>query len=313
MDKILALIIMEKKLLLIFGFVLILCSCNKQNINDYNYKSQGLNRNVKSIKVTTYEAKNKFGEITKCDFEEEYLMEFNSSGNITSITFYDENGELEDVIKYKYDNNNQLIEYSEYDYNGELNFGYELEYENDLLKKQTIKLPYNNKTQTTVFEHNGEYTLEERFFINDILTSTSEYTRYDDNGKEWVTYDKEGAYESKGICEFNRAKQITLQIVYDKNGEIKSKITNEYNNAGCITKHCINDNICQIERNDKNLPVSIIGGELYLSSNFFITYENDDLYIIEYEYDKKGNWIKQFVYKGDNKEPYTISERIINY
>ena len=34
---------------------------------------------------------------------------------------------------------------------------------------------------------------------------------------------------------------------------------------------------------------------------------------IKYEYDKKGNWIKQIIYEGEVKEPVTISERTIVY
>ena len=43
--------------------------------------------------------------------------------------------------------------------------------------------------------------------------------------------------------------------------------------------------------------------------------EESPEYEIEYEYDNKGNWIKQIVYEcdGDFRNPVTISERELFY
>lgn len=70
----------------------------------------------------------------------------------------------------------------------------------------------------------------------------------------------------------------------------------------------------EIRYNEKNLPVYVKGGDFYYNTGVVLVsmYENN-VYYIEYEYDEKGNWIKQIVYEGEMKKPYTISDRTIVY
>ena len=69
-----------------------------------------------------------------------------------------------------------------------------------------------------------------------------------------------------------------------------------------------------VEWNDKKLPIFLKNA--HLSNNTIISLYStgeENTYYVEYEYDKKGNWIKQVVYEGEIKTPLTISERVIQY
>ena len=281
---------MKIHLFSILVIALSLTSCNNNSDKTFEYELYGLNSPVKSINVTTYEAEFKFGEITKGDLEYDghYLAEFNDVGNITKVTTFDDDGELDNISKYKYNENGNLIENAMYYKNGDLLFQINYEYDDKyIIKTKSIQSSYT-KEQTkriTNIIRDGKRIIEENIIENDSIISKIKYQRYDDKGCEWIMYNELGDEISKGLREWNKKQQII--------------------------KMCINEECIEIVYNDKNLPIYLKNAKPYM--NTFFSYPSNNIDNIEYEYDKKGNWIKQLVYEGENEIPYTISERVIIY
>lgn len=95
----------------------------------------------------------------------------------------------------------------------------------------------------------------------------------------------------------------SIQETYDKDGNFLIEVS-EY---GDKYKG-------EVKYNDKNLPIYLKGGILsYNTDPGLSSYFDDGEQYMEYEYDDKGNWVRQTVYVGEMKEPYQISERTIVY
>ena len=183
-----------------FSFMLLLCSCT--NKRTYHYEEYGLNCPVKSVKVTTYEAESKFGEIVKgdLDWEGHYLAIFNSIGNLESISSFDDDGELTGVGKYKYDKDNKVIETTFYDEDGNIVYKVTYTYINDHIESFIRKSYWNDKEEIYEYKHkwDGEQLLETMQISNGELSSMTKYKKIDKNSSEWITYDKDGKEISRG-------------------------------------------------------------------------------------------------------------------
>lgn len=274
--------------------VSLLLSCNQNNEKVYHYEEYGLNCPVKSIKVTTYEAESKFGDIVKGELEWDghYLAKFNSVGNIELIQEFDDEGDLTEVVKYKYDECNNATGIYTYNEDGECKLSFINEYKGGHLVKQTFTNYYKSDVETTITEfiREGERVIETKAFVNNRLSSSTKYSKHDKSGSEWITYDENGQEISKGVQKLN--------------------------NKGRIKEHCDNDNCHEITWNEKNLPIHLVNAFPYHNTmiSWYVQEESSE-YSIEYEYDDKGNWVKQIVFEcdGDFKTPITISERYITY
>ena len=271
--------------------VLLTTSCNGDK-STFHYKEYGLNCSVKSVKVTTYKAESKFGEIVNGYLEENgnYLAVFNDVGNLKSITYYDEDGDLSGMEKYKYNEENKVIEFSSYKKDGTLNINITYTYNNNQIESFICKGYWNNEEEIDEYKHkrDGERLVEVTITTNGELSSVTKYNNYSGQGEEWVTYNKDGKEITRG------------REVYDDKGRIVSRNEDEIHS--------------EVQWNDNNLPTFLKNAFLHNNTNI-VWYANGDehIYYVEYEYDKKGNWIKQIVYKGETKKPLTISERIITY
>lgn len=274
----------------VINFMILLSSCTNKQTYDYEY--YGLNCPVKSVKVTTYEAESKFGEIVKGDLEwnGHYLAIFNDVGNLESISNYDDDGDLTRVEKYKYNEDNKVTVVAYYNNDGDLDSQLMCTYNNDHIESCTFKSYWNDKE--TITEHkykwNGEQHIETMVFENGELSTVSKYTKDSKNCVKWITYDKDGKEISRG------------DETYNEYGQLVSRNEGELH----IT----------IKWNDKKLPILLKNAFLRNNTNIsWYTTEEENIYHVEYEYDKKGNWIKQVVYEGEIKTPLTISERVIQY
>ena len=274
--------------------VCLFASCQQSANKIYHYEEYGLNSPVKSVKVTTYEAESKFGDIVKGELEwnGHYLVKFNAVGNIESIQEFDDDGDLTGVVKYKYNELNNVIGFYDYDEEGECKYSSVCEYDGMYLVKQTITNYYSNEPEITVLEfvRTGEWITETRVTKDKELSSLTKYSKSDATGGEWITYDKTGKELSKGVQKLN------------KNGR--------------IIEHCEYDICHKIEWNDKNLPVHLTNALLHHNTivSWYMQDESPECHI-EYEYDDKDNWIRQIVFEcdGELKVPVTISEREIIY
>ena len=278
------------KILLMTLCSLVVLSCAKNKT--YSYQEYGLDCPVKSIKVTTYEASSKFGEVVKGDLKryENYLAEFNSVGNIITWTQYINDGDIFSVTKHKYNEDDNVTDVSIYDEDWKLEYNQSYEYKGILLVKftRTFKDTTEEVYVNEIFR-DGETIIKETTHHNGELISVVKYNKHDKTGTEWVRYDKDGKELNKG-----------------------SSILNE---DGKVTRYNYNDNdYYEVTWNEKGLPVYLKNAELYNSSYVSsFHYCDDSIFHIEYEYDNKGNWIKQTLFEGELKKPVTISERVIVY
>lgn len=292
------------------GAILFVSSCNNEISSDC--KLLGLNTTVKSVQVKTYKAESKFGEIVRGGLERDgnYLALFDKRGNLTSITDFDDDGELDSKTVFAYDDENRLTNYTEYDWNGDVDISIEYVYEGNYLLKSKQKI--YGKEYLTEYKRNEEEIQEYTYFADGKIENTAKYLESSSTRASYIVYDNEG-------------KELrTVQEEYDKEGRLIKQIKNTgaeidttiwvYSKDGYLTEMSTTEYKGEIKYNDKNLPIYIKGGDLYNNTDVVLDpwYENK-VYNLEYEYDDKGNWIKQIVYEGEMKEPYTISDRTIVY
>lgn len=273
--------------------ILFFVGCGGGN-SRYDYELYGLNAPVKSVKVLTYEADSKFGEVVKGElkFLGNYVAEFNAVGNIQSISDFDSDGDLFWVSKYKYNDNNHMIEHSSYNPEGEVEYKntFEYVYDGEKIVSVTQNSLYNDINTTYLYEsmYDGNTIVEENTFVNGDFISKTKYLKHDVSGKEWILYDKDGVEESSGHEYYNKSGRVVSSRIGDKSFEVKW--------------------------NDKNLPIYLKNAQLY--NNTLISSlldEGESLYYVEYEYDTMGNWVRQIVFEGEMKRPVSISEREIKY
>lgn len=306
---------MKIHLFSILVIALSLTSCNNNSDKKFEYELYGLNCPVKSIDVRTYEATSKFGEIVKKSlgniyFNYEYgnySAIFNSKGNIESFKSYDHKGNIKEETKYTYDDNGRLIEcmiyFDELFYRKCI-----YEYDSKFVVKSTETLFSKNEpigaSNIITYKNNGKQIIEENGYVGD----TTIYDR---------TYNKEIIWKNDKESEYIINDLVSFYVIKGREIRNDDNLITEKNEEEIALRN-IKINL-YVEYNNKNLPIYIkncnINSILECKEPSFPESfpEYDNIYYIEYEYDKKGNWIKQIVYEGKNKRPYTISERVINY
>ena len=152
----------------------------------------------------------------------------------------------------------------------------------------TFKYSDEDNVYGTDIKREGNTIKEKITHLNGELSSIVKYSKYDKTGAEWTQYDKDGKEKGKGSSILNKDGKVSRYNINEKE-------------------------FYEVNWNEKVLPSYLKNAELY--NNSFISYDNgnESILYIEYEYDKKGNWIKQIIYEGEVKEPVTISERTIVY
>lgn len=275
-----------KKYLFLLSLLIISCNDNKTTDLDVNQ----LNGNVASVKISTYEADSKFGEIVKGDLEYNgvSIIEFNESGYITSTSVFESNGELYSKSKYFY--KEEKLDYVVgYNAEGDLEF-------------KTVHNWDNNELLSVIhYDKDGK----------EICRDTYEYEN--EKQKSYSFY-YEDELETKGIVTKYHGKICLESIEYDKNGKEKGKKINEWKNGKIVKTEYISykESSCSsysISYNENGYTKK--SENCYILSNTI--HLNDGTYYYEYEFDDKDNWIKCIIFKGDSKKPYLLIEREIYY
>ena len=144
-----------KKIILAILSVLRLVSC-KQSEKKNDLTEKNLKGKVKSIKETTYEAVEKFGQIEKGDVLNNYFNIYNEKGNKIEDNSYDSDGRLLGYkTTYKYDEKGNNIEKNNYDSNGRLDSKYTYEYDKN--NNWTQRIEYKNTIPHRITERIIEY------------------------------------------------------------------------------------------------------------------------------------------------------------
>ncbi len=293
-------------LLLALSVMLYGCSGDSSKTH-YSYEEYGLNCPVKSVRVLTYEAKSKFGEVTKGDlsWSGNYMAQFNEVGNIKELSTYNAIGDLNDVTKFKYNDNNQLVENAMYNSDGELEYQLSIEYDDDHIIRTTNRNYWSGGEEVHIWTNlwDGDKIKEQCGIMNGELTSKTIYHVAEDYRSEWTTYNIDSEHHSD--------KVYSGYEIYNEEGQITNYC---YTEGEKVLKDGPYDFCMEVRYNEHNLPIYLKNASL--TNNTIIVWhtEGEEVeYYVEYKYDSKGNWIEQIVYEGFAKKPVSISEREINY
>ena len=278
---------MKKIFLFLFIYTILVCT-NCTNNKEFKPDYQG---NIVSITASIYEAVEKFGEVQVDDLEKVVKIEFNENHNIVKETTYDEDGDLDALVKYHYNDNNQLISFIGYDYDGEESYRMEYTFEGKFIATSSYKSKYNDIKYE--FKNNGKFIVESKLYM-------------DGKFKQYTKYEKAG--------------NVFKHINYDADGTEIGIGTEEYDNNNLLIKYIASDGkVSVIKRGKNGLPIkltnvhiSIYSNELYNSTELSIGNQTAE---IEYEYDKKGNWVKKQirVMEDDKDDEFYIVTRTVEY
>lgn len=276
---------------ILFLLAILFASCSNNKTTDLNvYQLEG---NVASLKVSSYKAVSKFGEIVKGELDnselELIIIEFNELGNVASYSYYDESGGLEFKEIYSY-NNDKLDNIALYESDGRLFRKTFLTWDNDCLLKD-IAYFYYSDGQEEAFRNLYEYE-------NNKMKSVISYNY--------------GEFEFKNIYEYNDDGLLTGIISYDKDGAETSNISYVLKRKQIVKYERVHNNRHSLVLYEDKLPIK--SENCYQIMNTINTINSENvIYYYEYEFDNKGNWIKCTTYKGEAKQPYQIIEREITY
>ncbi|OPZ97421.1 MAG: hypothetical protein BWY70_01507 [Bacteroidetes bacterium ADurb.Bin408] len=265
-----------------------------------DWKAQELNDSVESIRLVTYKALEKFGEIQKGDRvrdnseDMDYYKVFNNRGNIVERYEYQPDGSLDRKTVWKYNKKGQkteaLVVLSDkfyksssletknlYKYDTRMNITEQSIYESGGKRDGAF-------TGKMIFKFDSSDKLTEKniYFAEDKLYTKTKFV-YDArrNKTEENIYNTEGALIRKIQYKYNEQGQLTESGEYNPDGILFSKTKFKYNTQGQLEcEHTYST--------DGNLDTKCL-----------------------YEYDEKGNWTKAVKYKNDI--PQYIRERIIEY
>ena len=265
-----------------------------------DYQKYGLCKTVKSVKVLSYSVIEKFGDYEKGELldTDNYILNFNESGNLSESSSFSKTGKLTFKTEYKYRDGLSIgsIHYSS---NGEISTEIQTEYDGDILLSKTIIDPGAHELKKYGIDH----PINQKFdFSNDGKRITG-FVRTDD-----------GVKKEQFIYKWNGN---TVEITsHDLNGTSTGHHRiEEYDDLNRQIKLIYENGItCEVKYNDKGLPVYLKNAHITTGTVIFDPYnKTEKISHLKYKYDKKGNWIERIEYEGEMKKPISISEQTIQY
>lgn len=266
--------------------LLFLTACTNYKKTDLdNYQLKG---NVSSVKMLTYYADSKFGEIIKGEllYDGVSVVDFNKSGYITSISSYIKNGNLYSKSKYSY-REDKLDTVIVYDSNGDLMNKMFFIWDDDKLLSNLNYDSEGKETFKNIYEYENGYVKTVLFYDEDELVDKQIITKRDgENVLESFSYDKTGKEKGKHINEWDNNIQVKIEYI--------------------------------ASNDDSSYSIFLENGLTVKSENCYVLMNSIDMsmkeiYFYDYEFDNKDNWIKCIVFKGNGKIPYRVIEREITY
>ena len=222
---------MEKIILAILS-VLRLVSC-KQSEKKNDLTEENLKGKVKSIKETLYEAVDKFGQIEKGNWFNNYFTIYDKKGNIIEENDYDSDGSLNSKTTYKYDEKGNKIEENDYDSDGRLSYKYTYKYDEkgNIIEENHYDSDGRLRSKYTYKYDKKGNMIEANFYNSDGSLSFKFTYKYDEKGNmiEVTYYDSDGSLNYK----------TTYKYEYDKNNNWTQKIQYRNTIPNIITERII--------------------------------------------------------------------------
>lgn len=220
------------------------------------------------------------------------------------------------IFRVSYNEQNLPARYEEFNTEGKLKECYERTYsENGLVKAERkmggnrllvmeSEYVYENPKESKSLKEQRVYDAEKKLlFVNSYMRNknkdVSAVRRTDGNGRQTYSYeyyyDEDNNLIREVVVNPQMRRQSETEYGYDEHGRKISEIV--YNGEGKMVRH--SDYTYNGQGLVSSLVSSVPGGEM-------------QRYDLEYEYDEKGNWIKQTIIK-ENLVPSTIVIRKITY
>lgn len=279
---------------------------NIAKVTDNNLKAYNLMGKVKSVEMTKFKMRDKFGEYVKDKITEQSIHVFNNSGLLSEFIF---NGNLiKESTKYKYEN--EKVTLSSYNT------------KNNELEGVIIRLYNANGILLEEKSYNKNGDIQKRKInLIDEKGNLTESKIVNNEGK--ITYKKSYHYETnKMICKYDivGAKSIKNKDIYlyENGKEIESThFEDEVKKYKYSFKHDNKGNL--IEQVLYSVNVSEDYQLLYKYDNWdneveqLYKFSNGEtkLKTLKYDYDSMGNWIKCIIY--ENNIQVEVIERKISY
>lgn len=315
----------------IFASILFLSSCVKtqNDATDLN-----LNGKIKSIKVTSYETIDSFGEISKVseskiynrdenDIQYSYIS-FNENGMITESLYYTigmrDEAEIRNFIKYnEYGLISEIREFVTFGVSNDKTENITTFSYND--KKKLTEKKAVNAVYTYKYDENGNKIEEKKFHKNSELNDNFEELisfKYDDSGN--IIEENHQSFNS--ILNLN-IKNCTL-FKYDKNKNLLEEKYYSISSSGDMTFNNIviydydnNNNL--VEKAEKGANGNLISKNTFKYNEFGLlveeietnSYGGNYKQSFKYELDKEKNWIKKTIFI--NEQLNALHERKIEY
>lgn len=139
---------MKTRIIQIFVFSILLSACSFFNKENNDLDKMNLNGKIKSIRESSFQAIEKFGEVTKGikaredEWEFDYIRTYNHKGNIIESNEYNSDGSLNFKRTYEYDDKGNKIKSNEYKSDGSLGYKSISKYDNkgNLIEGNVCKL-----------------------------------------------------------------------------------------------------------------------------------------------------------------------------
>ena len=285
----------------------------KKNPNFSDRSQDNLFEKVKNVQIMEYSVVIQNEKIQKGEVVMRTVKSYNREGYITENTEFDaDNAVLQQEISI-FDKKGNKIEELLYNENNEL--------------EQYTKIKYNpqNLPVQTVSQDSKGRKIQRFTYRYDERGNLTQLTGYDDRGKmsekSYYSYDPHGnLIKYLGFGQFDNRKiyykydpqhKLTEQFCTDIKNNFMEKIIYQYKNDGKWEERTFTD------ANNQVLSTLVYVYDDYANLLKFVRFDKDGVvteqHEFTYQYDKNNNWIQQIFYSGTEKTVISITERGLEY
>jgi len=215
------------------------------------------------------------------------FCEYNINGDIIHFESFTEEGVMDGKITSKFDNEGHVLE--------EINCSSDDEFtdktlyirkDNGEIEQIELFYPGNTKTIKRYIRNESSHKLEIQIVDDDGDLEGRELIVFDENDNvlEKLTLDYDGKHEEKLCFEYDKSNKLIHRKEVDRKDKIIIQDRFFYDDN--------NNMIKRIRLNRKNKPLEIVMVK-YNENNKAVEQNFNNQYILQFEYDKKGNTIKE--------------------